>query len=174
MAEINNNSVENLINNLSNLTVPQLLKWMIVNIPINDLNECLRNIGADVSLGGQSSTSPPRPRFVPGSPPPPPPDSPFASPPESPFASPPSAPSGGAGGSGVVAETPPPGNNAQMVYDVIKASKNTKKTPLVVLPSGMVHYLDGRIMKQLPYSEYLEAKAVSKSKKGFSWITKNF
>ena len=55
MAEINDeSSVENLINRLSNLTVPLLLKWMIVNIPTQDLNKCLRsNVG--INLSGQDA-----------------------------------------------------------------------------------------------------------------------
>jgi len=37
--------VQELIRNLATLTLPQLLKWMIVNISINELNNCLRNLG---------------------------------------------------------------------------------------------------------------------------------
>lgn len=46
MEEVFNiNTVDELIRNLATLTVPQLLKWMIVNIHINELNNCLRRLG---------------------------------------------------------------------------------------------------------------------------------
>ena len=129
MAGINDESVENLITNLSNLPVPQLLKWMIVHIPIVDLNKCLRSI-VDINLSGQSSGVRSGPNNIVQESPQMP-DSPF---PSLPSDSPPG------GGEGAFVAVTPPSNHAQMVYDVIKASENTSKIPLTVIPTHISYY----------------------------------
>lgn len=155
--------INSLIQNLANLSVPELLKWMIVNITVNELNRCLNALGLQISETGTNISSP-GPGPMGGTPGPPsrtPGSLSTASPRSTTTTTTLELPDQTRQGGG-------PSDYSALVYKIITVSRDTKLIPLVVMPNSLIYYTkfnDTKVYSATSYSDYLYDNEDSNQKK---------